>query len=85
MPGRGSPRRMEAIPFGGRGIHPPALYQVLRAFPTMPILIELKAVEAQDEVAEVLLEERAVERCVSGVVPGQGTQGLSGAAVPGGG
>ncbi len=51
-------------PFQGKGIHPPALYQVLRAFPTMPILVELKAVEAQDEVAEVLLEERAVERCV---------------------
>jgi glycerophosphoryl diester phosphodiesterase len=51
-------------PFRGRGIHPPALYQVLRAFPDMPILIELKAAEAQDEVAEVLLEERAIERCV---------------------
>ena len=42
----------------------PALYQVLRAFPDMPILVELKAAEAQDEVAEVLLEERAIERCV---------------------
>lgn len=51
-------------PYRGQGIHPPALYQVLRAFPDMPMLVELKAVEAQDEVAEVLLEERAVERCV---------------------
>lgn len=51
-------------PFRGQGIHPPALSEVLRAFPDMPVLIELKEARAQLDVAEVLVEERAEDRCV---------------------
>lgn len=42
----------------------PTLRSVLRAFPEMPVLIELKVAEAQDEVARVLMEEGALDRCV---------------------
>jgi glycerophosphoryl diester phosphodiesterase len=51
-------------PRAGKGIVAPTLGSVLRTFPGMPILIELKVPEAQDEVARVLREENALDRCV---------------------
>ena len=51
-------------PWVGKGVRVPTLREVLRAFPEVPILIEIKAREAQDAVAKLLLEERATERCV---------------------
>jgi glycerophosphoryl diester phosphodiesterase len=51
-------------PFRGTGVRAPTLVEVLRAFPDMPMLIEIKAREAQDAVAKVLLDERAPGRCV---------------------
>jgi glycerophosphoryl diester phosphodiesterase len=42
----------------------PALVEVLRGFPEMPLLLEVKEPAAQDEVRRVLIEEGAAERCV---------------------
>ena len=51
-------------PWAGRGVRVPTLVEVLRAFPTMPILIEIKSRDAQQPVADLLVAERAVDRCV---------------------
>ena len=51
-------------PFRGTGVQIPALTEVLRAFPLMPFLIEIKEPEAQEAVKRVLLEEGAVLRSV---------------------
>jgi glycerophosphoryl diester phosphodiesterase len=53
-----------SFPFRGRDVRVPRLVDVLRAFPGMPVLVELKEAAAQEAVRRVLLEERAVERCV---------------------
>jgi glycerophosphoryl diester phosphodiesterase len=52
------------FPYKKTGIAVPQLAEVLRAFPEMPLLIEIKEVGAQEPVRQVLLEARAVERCV---------------------
>lgn len=52
------------FPFRGEGTRIPGLAEVLRAFPETPILLEIKEVPAQDAVRQVVVEERAVERCV---------------------
>ena len=57
-------RDRRSFPFRGREVRIPMLSQVLRAFPEMPVLLELKEAAAQEAVKQVLLEERAVERCV---------------------
>ena len=51
-------------PWAGRGVRIPTLLEVLRTFPTMPIMIEIKDPRAQDAVARLLIDEQAVERCV---------------------
>jgi glycerophosphoryl diester phosphodiesterase len=51
-------------PWQGRGVVAPTLREVLRSFPDMPILIELKVPEVQLEVARVLADEAALDRCV---------------------
>jgi glycerophosphoryl diester phosphodiesterase len=51
-------------PWQGRGIVVPTLREVLRAFPTTPILIELKVPEVQQVVERILTEEDALDRCV---------------------
>lgn len=52
------------FPYKNAGVTVPPLAEVLRAFPEMPILIEIKEVAAQEAIRQVLIEERAVERCV---------------------
>jgi glycerophosphoryl diester phosphodiesterase len=42
----------------------PTLQDVLRAFPATPLLIDLKEARAQEPVRRLLVEERAVSRCV---------------------
>jgi glycerophosphoryl diester phosphodiesterase len=54
----------QSYPFLGRGLRVPTLQQVLRAFPDMPILLDLKEVAVENAVRQLLLEEDAVERCV---------------------
>ena len=59
---RFSPDQGRTYPFRGTGIQVPTLAEVLRAFPLMPFLIELKEPEAQEAVKRVLLEEGAALR-----------------------
>ncbi|HET6837740.1 MAG TPA: glycerophosphodiester phosphodiesterase [Gemmatimonadales bacterium] len=56
--------RGRTYPFKEADVRIPALTDVLRAFPEVPVLVEIKEVAAQDAVRQVLLEEKAVERCV---------------------
>lgn len=51
-------------PFKEADVRIPTLTDVLRGFPEVPILLEIKEVSAQDAVRQVLLEEKGVERCV---------------------
>ena len=52
------------FPFRARGVRIPTLVDVLRAFPEMPVLVEVKEAAAQEAVRRVILEEAAVDRCV---------------------
>jgi glycerophosphoryl diester phosphodiesterase len=56
--------RGRTYPFRAAGITIPTLQEVLRAFPAHSFLVELKEVDAQDPVRQVVLEERATDRCV---------------------
>lgn len=51
-------------PWKGQGVRVPTLAEVLRQFPDLPMLIEIKTPEAQEPVARVLERAGAVERCV---------------------
>jgi glycerophosphoryl diester phosphodiesterase len=53
-----------SFPFRGGAARIPALAEVLRGFPEVPILLEIKEVSAQEPVRQVVVEERAIERCV---------------------
>ena len=61
---RFTPDRGRTYPFRGSGVQVPTLTEVLRAFPLMPFLIEIKEAPAQEAVKRGLLEEGAVLRCV---------------------
>ena len=61
---RFTPDRGRTYPFRGSGAQVPTLADVLRAFPLMPFLIEIKEPQAQEAVKQVLLEESAVLRSV---------------------
>jgi glycerophosphoryl diester phosphodiesterase len=52
------------FPFRAADVRIPTLSEVLRGFPEMPLLLEVKEPAAQEAVRWVLLEESAVERCV---------------------
>ena len=56
--------RGQTFPFRGSGVRVPALAEVLREFPRMPILVEVKEIAAQEAVRRVILEAGAAERCV---------------------
>lgn len=51
-------------PFAGKGIRIPALWQVLEEFPDLPLLIEIKAPQAQHAVARDLERAGAAGRSV---------------------
>jgi glycerophosphoryl diester phosphodiesterase len=61
---RFTPDGGRTYPFRGSGVQVPTLTDVLRAFPLMPFLIEIKEAQAQEAVKRVLLEEGAVLRSV---------------------
>lgn len=61
---RFSPDGGRTFPFHSSGVVVPTLAEVLRAFPGIPVLLEIKEARAQDAVRRVLLEEHAVDRCV---------------------
>jgi glycerophosphoryl diester phosphodiesterase len=52
------------FPFRGGAARIPVLADVLRGFPEIPVMLEIKEVSAQEAVRQVVVEERAVERCV---------------------
>jgi len=53
-----------SFPFRAAEVRIPTLSEVLRGFPRMPLLLDLKEPAVQEAVRRVLLEESAVERCV---------------------
>lgn len=61
---RFTPDGGRTYPFRETGVRVPTLADVLRAFPLMPFLIEIKEAQAQEAVKQVLLEEGAVLRSV---------------------
>ncbi len=61
---RFTPDGGQTFPFRAASLRIPTLAEVLRGFPEMPILVEVKEVAAQEPVRQVLIEEAAVERCV---------------------
>ena len=61
---RFTPDGGRTFPFRAAGVRIPTLAEVLRAFPEMPLLVEVKEPAAQEEVRRVLIDEGAVERCV---------------------
>jgi glycerophosphoryl diester phosphodiesterase len=61
---RFTPDGGRTFPFRGSSVVVPTLAEVLRGFPEIPILVELKEPGAQAPVRQVILEERAADRCV---------------------
>jgi glycerophosphoryl diester phosphodiesterase len=61
---RFTPDAGRTFPFRGGQVRIPTLAEVLRAFPEMPLLLEVKEVAAQEAVRQVLQEQRAAARCV---------------------
>jgi glycerophosphoryl diester phosphodiesterase len=61
---RFTPDRGRTYPFREADVRIPTLTEVLRGFPEVPVLVEIKEVSAQDAVRQVLVEEKAVDRCV---------------------
>jgi glycerophosphoryl diester phosphodiesterase len=55
-----------SFPWRGRGVTIPALDHVLGAFPSMPIIIEIKAAAASLETKRLLERHGATRRCVVG-------------------
>lgn len=53
-----------ARPWAGRGVRIPTLAEVLEEFPAVPLLIEIKAREAQEAVARDLIRAEAAARSV---------------------
>jgi glycerophosphoryl diester phosphodiesterase len=56
--------RGKTFPFRATDVRISTLAEILRRFPQMPVLLEIKEVAAQVAVRQVLIEETAVERCV---------------------
>src|SRR6185503_11800675 len=54
----------QTFPYRGRGIGVPTLAEVLERLPAVPLLIELKTVEAAEPVRKELLDHGAVDRVV---------------------
>ena len=61
---RFSPDRGRSFPFRDQDVRIPTLHEVLWAFPTMPVMIEVKEPEVQEAARRVLLESECAERCV---------------------
>jgi glycerophosphoryl diester phosphodiesterase len=61
---RFTPDRGRSYPFRGAGVRIPELREVLRGFPEVALLVELKEPQAQAAVRRIVVEEGAVERCV---------------------
>ena len=56
--------RGRTYPFRGADVRIPTLQEVLRAFPEVPCMVEVKEPEAQEAVRRMIVEEHATDRCV---------------------
>jgi glycerophosphoryl diester phosphodiesterase len=56
--------RGHTYPFRGGVARVPTLAEVLRGFPEIPVMVEIKEPGAQEAVRQVILEEGAAERCI---------------------
>jgi glycerophosphoryl diester phosphodiesterase len=63
---RFTPDGGRSFPWRGRGVTIPALDNVLDAFPSMPIIVEIKASAASLETRRLLERHGATRRCVVG-------------------
>lgn len=61
---RFTPDNGRTFPFRGSAVRIPTLAEVLQAFPEVPFLVEIKEVDGQEPIRQVVLEARAAERCV---------------------
>ncbi|MBC7896042.1 MAG: hypothetical protein H7066_11565 [Cytophagaceae bacterium] len=61
-----TPDRGATYPFRERGVRVPRLIDVLAAFPTTAMIIEVKVIEAASAVRRILLEVDALDRCMVG-------------------
>jgi glycerophosphoryl diester phosphodiesterase len=61
---RFTPDGGRSYPFRGGGVRVPTLAEILRGFPEIPVMVEVKEPAAQEAVRRVILEEGALERCV---------------------
>jgi glycerophosphoryl diester phosphodiesterase len=71
-------------PYRGRGINVPTLDEVLGAFPTTPLLIEIKAAAASRGTREVIERHAAVDRCIVASFSEQAVEPFSGSGIAGG-
>jgi glycerophosphoryl diester phosphodiesterase len=53
-----------SYPFRGGAARVPSLTEVLRGFPEIPVMVDIKEPAAQEAVRQLILEEGAAERCV---------------------
>lgn len=56
--------RGRSYPFRGGSVRVPTLAEVLREFPEIPVMVEVKEPAAQEAVRRTILEQGAQERCV---------------------
>ena len=56
--------RGRTFPFRDSGVRVPTLSEVLWAFKSVPVMIDVKEPEVQQAVRRVVLEQQAMERCV---------------------
>jgi glycerophosphoryl diester phosphodiesterase len=61
---RFSPDGGRTFPWRGRGVRVPTLDEVLDAFPTVPVIVEIKSVAACAAVARTLHAHAAEDRCL---------------------
>jgi glycerophosphoryl diester phosphodiesterase len=77
-----------SYPYRDRGIRVPTFAEVLEAFPTTPLLFEIKALRAAVPALELIQRHRAEDRCIAGsflleaLLPFRGSRIAFGASSP---
>lgn len=69
-------------PWRDRGVQVPTLAEVLESFPHLPLIIEIKCVEAARPVLDLLRAMHATDRCVLGSFRAEVHGVITGAGVP---
>ena len=64
------------FPYRGRGLTIPTLAEVLRTFPRIPVLIEVKVAGTADAIFDVLAKAGALERTLAASMEGQAIASL---------